>query len=174
MDLVLTPDLEQLIDEQLAHGRLKTPKEVVREALLLLRERMTGDVPRSQQVRVAGRLDAVHAETLSFEIVLERGERIQGTLTDPEAVHDLLGETVVVSGLAFFQPSGKVERIEAELVEQGQGDVAFWSRPPRPLLGRLKRSDLDRSPKLRLGDVMGQWPGDESDEDVFAALEELS
>ncbi|MCP4590419.1 MAG: hypothetical protein GY842_06735 [bacterium] len=36
MDLALTPDLEQLIDEQLTRGRLRTPKEVVREALLLL------------------------------------------------------------------------------------------------------------------------------------------
>ena len=39
MDLALTPDLEQLIDEQLTRGRLRTPKEVVREALLLLKER---------------------------------------------------------------------------------------------------------------------------------------
>jgi Arc/MetJ-type ribon-helix-helix transcriptional regulator len=39
MDLALTPDLEELIDEQLNRGRLRTPAEVVREALLLLRER---------------------------------------------------------------------------------------------------------------------------------------
>jgi len=78
---VLTPDLEQLIDEQLAHGRLRTPKEVVREALLLLRERTPEEVPRPQQVR---------------------------------------------------------------------------------------------PPALQLSDVMGQWPGDESDEEVFAALEKLS
>jgi len=39
MDLALTPDLEDLIDEQLTRGDLRTPAEVVRAALLLLKER---------------------------------------------------------------------------------------------------------------------------------------
>lgn len=39
MDFALTPDLEELIDEQLNRGRQRTPTEVVREALLLMKER---------------------------------------------------------------------------------------------------------------------------------------
>ncbi len=53
MDLALTPDLEELIDEQLTRGRQRTPVEVVREALLLLKERtMSGDAEhRVERIR---------------------------------------------------------------------------------------------------------------------------
>jgi Arc/MetJ-type ribon-helix-helix transcriptional regulator len=47
MELALTSDLEDLIDEQLTLGKLRTPMEVVRAALLLLRDRsVSGDAER--------------------------------------------------------------------------------------------------------------------------------
>ena len=58
MDLALTPDLEQLIDEQLTRGRLRTPAEVVREALLLLKERTKPEDAEDLVQRILSLLNA--------------------------------------------------------------------------------------------------------------------
>lgn len=58
MDLALTPDLEELIDEQLNRGQLRTPVEVVREALLLLRDRTTSGEAEHLVERIRSLLEA--------------------------------------------------------------------------------------------------------------------
>ncbi|HEX4498360.1 MAG TPA: hypothetical protein VIE43_21970 [Thermoanaerobaculia bacterium] len=49
-------------------------------------------------------------------------------------------------------------------------------RDRRPLVGRmdLKALHVPQGPDSGINAIIGKWPGDESDEEIFALLEELS
>lgn len=79
---------------------------------------------------------------------------------DPESLKSLLGLEVVVKGTVAFRPSGRPQRIEISHVAR------VGARDVRHELLVLPSEGLDR--------YFGQWPGDEDDEQVFAALRELS
>lgn len=134
--------------------------------------------PEPQQVRVAGRLDATQRHDYRFGLVFASGETVSAIANEAESkkIQGLLDQLVVVSGLAFFRPSGTIRRIEVEHVEAAHGDVSVWAEVPRPLRVapdplRLRRA---QTPTTGLGAVFGKWPGNESDDEVFAALEALS
>ena len=78
MNLALTPDLEELIDEQLNRGQLRSPIEVVREALLLLKERTASKEAESLVERIKSLLNAqefLAAQQASAEAAARRPRR---------------------------------------------------------------------------------------------------
>ncbi len=140
--------------------------------------RLQARTPDPQQVRVAGKLDPAHCHDCRFGLTLASGETLRGIAGELEEaqLHGLFGERVVVSGLAFFRPSGSVQRIEAEHFEAARGEVSLWADAPSPL--RMPPNPwpirAPQSPTTGVGAVFGKWPGNESDEEVFAALDALS
>ena len=178
MQIALTPELAQLVDSQVATGAYRSASEVIREALQLLVERDAASaVPEPQQVRVAGRLESMR-QGGSFELTLRGGRQLHCTASglDARRVGDLLGGRVVVSGLASFVPAGDVDHIDATHIERASGDVTLWEKEPRPISGNRARSRF-RVPQDRATGIeatFGKWPGQESDEEVFRALDELS
>ncbi len=131
-----------------------------------------------QCVRVAGRLDAIRCHDHSFELVLSSGETLRGTAPalDLREVRPLVDEMVVISGRAYFGDSEEVRRLEADLIEQASAKDTLWSPLPRPVFRKLNVEALLQSQDRDSGinAIRGKWPGDESDDEVFAALEDLS
>jgi hypothetical protein len=113
-----------------------------------------------------------------FTLLLADGEVLRGWVEAREGTRlaELFGQQVVVSGTALFRPSGSVLWVELDRIEAATGDVSFWSRMPRPILGDLDRRALRRpqGPRSGLSAILGRWPGDESEEEIAAALAELS
>jgi hypothetical protein len=68
-----------------------------------------------------------------------------------------------------------VRRIDADRVELAAGNAAVFSRMPMPLLRTLDVRALRRpqGPRSGVNAIIGEWPGDESEEEVLAALGEL-
>jgi hypothetical protein len=69
-----------------------------------------------------------------------------------------------------------VLRIDADDVTRSTDKGSFFSALPHPVYHGF---DLDailheQRQKTGLAAIIGQWPGDESDEEVAAALKELS
>jgi len=92
-------------------------------------------------------------------------------------LRSLWGHDVVVTGKAVFRPSGKLLRIEAErIVVATDEDLELWSDDVEPFEGELDRKALNRSqgPLTGINALIGQWPGEESDEEMEAILEEIS
>jgi hypothetical protein len=139
---------------------------------------MRRQTPPSQQVRVAGRLDAIRHSDRMFALILASGATLRGVAEGfpPDAMATLFGQLVVVSGLAVFRPSGRVQRIEAAHIEPAKGDVSVWAAEPRPLLSAPDYRGLARAqgPRSGLNAVIGKWPGDESDAEIAALLDEIS
>ena len=145
------------------------------ESLRQLRRR----IPPEQRARVAGKLDLLRHSNRMFALILDSAETVRGVVVaeaDFAAIRPLLGERVVVSGVARFRPSGRVLRIEADQLVRAEGDTSVWAVSPRPLLQELDVRSLrqQQGPKSGVAAIFGQWPGDESDEDFAAALRDLS
>lgn len=135
--------------------------------------------PAPRRVRLGGWIDAIRYSDRAFTIRLESGKYVRGVLTEgtPETLAAFFGKAAIVSGLAYFRPSGAVQRVEAEALHAATPqEAAAWSVEPRPLDTGLEQRRLRRPQTRRtgLGAVFGQWPGDESDEEIFAVLEEIS
>ena len=139
-------------------------------------EQLSARTPPPRRVRVVGVLDTV-SQSQAFVLRMDDGQLVRGVLHGA-AVADILphfGRRVLVFGSAHFRPSGNLLRIEADEFRTATAKDDFFAKLPRPLGGLAPRpgaADRERSAKS-LRAVMGHWPGDETDEEVEAALKEL-
>ncbi|WP_309892003.1 hypothetical protein [Archangium sp.] len=141
--------------------------------------RLRRQIPPPQAVRIAGKLDTIRHSDRIFTLLLESGAVLKGVAErlDPTQMASLFGHTVVVSGMAVFRPSGSVLRIDAEqMQESSPQQTSLWSRLPKPLLTPLDTRSLrvPQDERSGLNAIYGRWPGDESEEELVAALEALS
>ena len=113
-----------------------------------------------------------------FTLKLETGVTLRGFAkgVPAETLAGLSGWNAVVSATAVFRPSGKVLRLEADRIEPAGRDFVFRSWEPRPDGGSLDPRELraPQGPRSGLNANIGRWPGNESEAEIAAALEDLS
>jgi hypothetical protein len=149
-------------------------------------ERLDPDVtdhartPEDRRVIVAGKLEMIRHSDRRFTLILPAGEVLHCVASERVDLSDLtglFGKPALVSGTVKFRPSGSVLRVEADNIEPASAeDIAVFSSAPRPFLDNLDPHARRLPPGTGSGlaAVIGQWPGDETDEQVLAALAELS
>jgi hypothetical protein len=137
--------------------------------------------PEDRRVMIAGKLETIRHSDRAFSLLVESGEELRGIVISEQVsradLAALFGRQALVTGYAKFRPSGAPLRIEAERIElASEGDAAVFSEAPTPLLDALDGRDLRRpqGSKSGLAAIIGQWPGEETDDQVMAALAELS
>jgi hypothetical protein len=130
---------------------------------------------------IAGKLETIRHSDRAFSLVVESGEALRGIVVSDQVTRAdlaaLFGRPAMVIGQAKFRPSGALLRIEAERIDPASdNDLAIFSDAPSPLVEAVDARDLRRtqSSTTGLAAIFGQWPGDETDEQVEAALAELS
>jgi hypothetical protein len=163
------------VDMPVAHNAAKsTPVtldlKVVENARLL-----SDQMPTPRPVRVVGKLDMVRHSTRSFGLVLDNGEEVRGVLQegDPALLQAYFGRTINVFGKAVYRPSGSLLRIDAqELIDSAEGKAAF-GRIPAALSSKMRPDRKLQNSKAGVGAFFGTWPGDETDEELLAALAEI-
>jgi hypothetical protein len=164
---------------EIHNGRAGSPAIRVTPQGLGIIDGLHRQTPRARRVRVAGKVDAIRHSDRAFTLILGSGEQIRGVLADgdPESLAPFFGRVAVVSGTAQFRPSGTLLRVDADLLEPGDApDLLLWSQAPKPLLGGTELGQLRRPQGSRTGinAVIGSWPGEETDDEIFALLEEIS
>jgi hypothetical protein len=143
-------------------------------------EELRRSTPRPAHVRVAGRLDAIRYSDKMFTLVLESGVELRGVAAevDEGSLKSLWGRPALVVGTAHFRPSGALARVDAERVEAAsQRDLALWQAAPISSAGAGQEFRTLRQQQGRrsgINALVGQWPGDETEEELVAALEALS
>lgn len=134
--------------------------------------------PKSRRVRVAGKLEMIAHSSRTFLLVTDSGQGLEGLAgeTGQDKLAELWGKKVVVSGRAVYGPSGSVVRIEADSIQEAVGEVSVWSREPAPLEAEIDVAALHKpqGPGTGVNAIFGKWPGNESDEQIDAALKDLS
>ena len=138
-------------------------------------ELLRDETPPPQAVRVAGKLDTISASRSDLILRLKDGGKIPVRLEDhdPEALRTLFGKSVVVSGVAQYRPSGRLLFLKGEaMFEAGPGDQLFEVAPvARQRLPLVPPGAQDRAAGVAA--FFGTWPGDESDEELLAAVQAL-
>ena len=95
--------------------------------------------------------------------------------TDVVDLAGFLNQRVLIEGIAHYRPSGSLLRIDAEAIDHaGPGD-AFFSTLPPPELRRDYILEASRGRPLQTPyeSIFGILPGDESEDEFAAAVEEL-
>lgn len=135
------------------------------------------ETPAPRQVRVAGILDMVRASTQGLALRLDDGQELRGVFSDgvvPLAAE--LGKRIVLLGSAVFRPSGGLLRVDVDSWEPGDAEPPLFSRVPQPIAISPRRRMVMRTQGARSGVAafFGTWPGDETDEELLAALRNLA
>jgi hypothetical protein len=92
-----------------------------------------------------------------------------------EHMAPLLNRNVLVFGRAVFRPSARLLRVDVDEFRPSQDADFFFAQVPKPM-GVSTARPTPRERELaadRLKAAIGKWPGDETEEQVRAALEEL-
>lgn len=173
---VLRHDVHSL---EIRNGRADSPVVEVNPAGLRTIQHLHETIPEPRRVRLAGKLDTIRYSDRAFTLVTAEGKTVRGVLAEggPELLKPLFGRIAVISGMAHFRPSGRLGRVDAEHITIGTEDeAALWAEVPKPLNLPLDLQGLRRpqGPRTGLNAMIGKWPGDETDEEIIAALEELS
>ncbi|MFO0903196.1 MAG: hypothetical protein U0939_09365 [Pirellulales bacterium] len=139
---------------------------------------LLGRTPVPQRVRLVGELDGIVASTQRFSLLLDTGEHAMGVFAveNSEALRSLWQKRVVVCGMAIYRPSGRLLRVDAESIEAGDGESSLFSRLPSPPIATLDHQTLRQTqgPRSGVNALIGNWPGDETDEEIEALLERFS
>lgn len=170
--------------ELLISGRRYQRGEAARldQDLIATAERLVSKTPEAVRVRLVGEIDSIRKSTQAFALTLEDGHEVKGVYSgdDFAAVCRLFSEEkphqVVVRGEAFFRPSGRLLLVDAVHISLAVNESSLFSKLPRPADAGMDKRGLHRrqGPRSGIAAVMGQWPGDESEDEFLAALEDLS
>jgi hypothetical protein len=87
----------------------------------------------------------------------------------------LFGKRVLIFGKAHFRPSGNLLRVDATHFRAATENDSFFAKIPLPIGGRTVKPLAAHREKMTRGlnAALGQWPGDESDDEIQAARKEL-
>ena len=135
--------------------------------------------PQPRRVRVAGRLDVMGASQGVLKIDLSSGTTVTALWDGKEPIDELrsmFNRDVVCEGMGVFRPSGSLLRIDADAIAPATKSDDFFRQVPIA----VARTDHARDLRLRAGEpaayaaFLGSVPGEETDEEFAAAIEELS
>jgi hypothetical protein len=118
----------------------KTPLFITPQHVLQI-ESLRDETPSPQAVRLAGVLDTISASRSDVILKLKDGTRVPARLDDhdPEALKDLFGKQVVVSGSANYRPTGRLLMLDVESISlAGRGSAL----EPSPWRGGASPSSL--------------------------------
>jgi hypothetical protein len=91
-----------------------------------------------------------------------------------QEVSEYFGQRVTLDGIANFKPSGNVSTIEIRKVRLANGTDDWFTKKPTPIKEQLDFKELRTKQKYKgtnLNNVIGEWPGDESIEELLEMLE---
>jgi hypothetical protein len=138
--------------------------------------RIEQEIPEARSMVIAGIFNVIEHAQNRFQLALTDGRKILGivesSFVSKDNMRSLWGEKVTIKGTGHFGANGKLRFIEAQMIKpQEKGDEIFEHvMEPIPmfsLLGETKPTTMIVSP---LKSIWGQWPGNESIEDLLLEL----
>jgi uncharacterized protein (DUF433 family) len=173
-DGVMPNDIQKkypALNQEAIQAALAFSAQIAREQIFNLSK-----LASHREVRVAGRLEAIKLNDHTFTMaIFESLCPINGfaKAVEPQILSTLLGQNVVVSGTAHFTKEGALLILEAAQIGIAkERDLMIWGEVPKPFRRPFDMGDFKA--ERGLSAIIGKWPGDETDEEVQKALEELS
>jgi hypothetical protein len=119
-------------------------------------------------------LDALTVSTRVLVLRLDDGRVLRGFAgaVPLDQLKNLLGTQVILEGAVTFRPSGEALRIEVDSASPAAPGDIIWARLPKAEPTATKPRTAASTTGLDA--FFGTWPGDETDEQLTAALEGAS
>ena len=150
---------------------------IVRVADVPTVEKLRDELPRPYPGRVTGILDATSASGTELTLRLPDGAPVSCRLERPDldVLRHLSGKRVVISGLARFRASRELLLVEVKYIGPARKTDAMWEKmpAPRPGPGTPVFRPEPQDEHTGVNAIFGTWPGDETDEELLAALKEI-
>ncbi len=133
--------------------------------------------PRPTRARIAGKLDMIEASTMAFALLMPGGQRVRGVWrgNEFETLRSLVNSDVVAAGMAVYRPSGRLLRIDADVLAPQREADRFFAVVPTPTGSKMDLKSLLREQHSRGGmaAVWGRLPAEETDEEFLTAVAEM-
>jgi hypothetical protein len=126
-------------------------------------------------VQILGLLESLHLEGERFTLRLDSGQKVLCSC-DQGTIHSLatfFGQRVLVTGVAVWDLSGCLHRIEVDTVRPGGGVSSAYSVLPGPLIPSDLPVDARTPPLKEMLAHRPPWEGEETDEELLQALKKL-
>jgi len=138
---------------------------------------LSRETPRPQRVRLFGKLDMLRSSTNSLALKLIDGQEVRGALNSGNIrdAGSLLGKDVLLLGMAVYRPSGKILRIDVDELHSASTEDRFFGKLPTPKRPRIDIRNLakEQPGKRGVAAIIGQWPGNETLEEIERTMREM-
>ena len=162
--------------EIVRRDRTENTTFVVSAATLKTVRTLRNRTPAPQAMVISGKLEEIGHTAGQFKLDIADGNSLRGRVhpefLNAEALRDLWGKKVSAKGAVHFKPSGAARFIEAEILKtMDKGEEVFERFPvvvqmEAPFVGIAQATEK----RINVHDLWGQWPGDESIEELLASL----
>lgn len=174
LDRVLKHADERII---LSSGRAESTIILAREdfsKIKILEEK----TPEPSRTVVLGIVDLLEHSSSRVKIRLADGNIATGYLTEELRegnVQEFWGKEATLTGTAYYRPSGKLAYLHIDQVDApGEHDALFRRLPKSETVEQqISRQQREGKKANPLPELVGQWPGEETDEEFEAMLKLL-
>ncbi|MFN9695052.1 MAG: hypothetical protein ACK550_14845 [Synechococcaceae cyanobacterium] len=136
-------------------------------------EALVQQTPLPQALRFTAKLDTISSTRPSVTLLSDDGEKILARLpgsVSTEELRTLFGQRVMVAGIGHYRPSGRVQQIAISQIHLAAAEDELFSETPRAWGSTPLFAPVSQETGSGVANFFGTWPGEESDEDLTAAL----
>lgn len=155
--------------------RKRSTPLLITPAQILRIEQLRDQTQNPQAVRVSGVLDTISASRTDVILKLKSGSRLLVRMDAPDltTLITLFGQHVVVSGVAHYRPSGQPLLIHAQSITEAGPNDSFFEAAPLARSRRLTSPLSAQDNAAGVSAFFGAWPGEESEDELLVALEDI-
>lgn len=133
-------------------------------------------IPESKKVIISGMFNLIEHSEGKFHLKVKTGETITGEIDkeiiDKEKMRLLWGKEVTLKGFAEFTPKNKIRYIKADLIKDFESGDEFLNYPVHKqeslFVSESKPKTVSKESPLK--EIWGQWPGDETVDDLLTDI----
>lgn len=132
-------------------------------------------IPEAQFAVISGKLDTLKYS--ASRILVETNEGfVNGILSEDISTDDISkywGKDITLTGTAHYKPNGRLSFIEVERIFPMEESNVFFNKIPKTesIELQIKRQLSEKKHFNYLSEIVGQWPGEESFEEILTQLD---
>ncbi|MBS4058398.1 MAG: hypothetical protein KKD74_07840 [Bacteroidetes bacterium] len=134
------------------------------------------EIPDSEPILINGIVEELKYSKLKVKIKTSEGI-VDGFLSDDLTSDDIAqywGKEVTIGGTAHFKGGGRSVIEISRIFEASEGDQYFSRKPKAETVEQqINRQLKEKGFKNTLADIVGKWPGEETDEEFEELLKNL-
>jgi hypothetical protein len=134
--------------------------------------------PQPESIVLNGTIDEMKYSRSQLVLLTKKNERVVVMHKNRDIIEEIkayFGKTVTIKGKAYFKPGGQLSYVEMESFSEPKSGDEFFSKKPQHITVQQQIALQLKAGKKNnpLADILGQWPGDETDEEFEQLLKEL-